>query len=73
MKPETAKLLEETRRRLFETDEFQASRDLIQWTQPNSGEPENLDVLLDRVEQYAPAVKQWANSFDNLATDSVER
>ena len=73
MKPETAQLLEKTRQQLFESEEFRASRDLIRWTIPNSGEPEDLDVLLDRVERYAPAMKQWVDSFDNPPTNNTEQ
>ena len=64
MKPETQKLLEETKQRLFESDEFVASRDPIQWVQTNSGEPDDLDTLLDRIHRFAPAMQQWADLFN---------
>jgi hypothetical protein len=69
MKPETKQLLEETKKRLFESDEFRLSRDLIQWVQPNAGEPDDLDTLLDRIDQFAPSMQRWADSFnDSRAT-----
>ena len=62
MKPETQKLLEETKQRLFESDEF--ARDIIRRNQATSGKPDNLDMLLDRVDRFAPAMQRWADSFD---------
>jgi hypothetical protein len=73
MKPETEQLLEKTRQKLFDSEEFQASRDLIRWTIPNSGEPDDLDILLDRVERYTPTMKQWVDSFDNPVTQNAEQ
>lgn len=64
MKPETTQLLEETKRRLFESDEFKASRELIQWVQLNSGDPDDLDTLLDRIDRFAPSMQRWADSFN---------
>ena len=53
MSTDTKKLHEDTRQRLFEFDEFRVSRELVQWVQPNSGEPDDLEVLLDRVDSFA--------------------
>ena len=68
MKPEIEKLLEDTRQRLFESDEFRVNRELVQRVQPNSGESDELDVLLDRIDRFAPAMQQWANSFNESQT-----
>jgi len=73
MRPETEKLFEETRRRLFESDEFRVPRDLLQWAPSNSGEPQDLDVLLDRVDRFAPAMRKWADSFDNPQSTNEEQ
>ena len=73
MKPETEKLFEDTRRRLFESDEFRISRDLIQWAPHNTGDIEDLDVLLDRVDQFAPMMKQWADSFNIPQSENTEQ
>ena len=70
--PATQQLLEDTRRRLFEADEFQISRNLIQWTQQNSGKIENLDTLLERIDNFAPAMQQWAESFDKTQPINTE-
>jgi hypothetical protein len=72
MKPETEKLFEDTRQRLFESDEFRASRELIQWVQTNAGNPDDLDTLLDRVDRFAPIMQQWANSFNILQARVTE-
>ena len=64
MKQETQKILEETKQRLFKSDEFKVSREHIQWVQPNSGEPDELDTLLDRIDQFAPSMQRWADSFN---------
>jgi len=72
MKPETEHLLTDTKRRLFESDEFRVSRNLIRWTQRNSDKPEELDVLLDRIDRFAPAMRQWADSFDGMQPESTE-
>ena len=64
MTPETEQLLEDTRRRLFESEEFRVNRELIQWVQPNSGDTDDLDSLLDRADLFAPAMQQWADSFN---------
>ena len=64
MKPETSQLLDDTRRRLFESDEFRVSRELVQWVETNSGEPDDVDEILDRIERFAPAMQQWADSFN---------
>ena len=73
MKPETQKLLEKTKQRLFESDEFSASRDLIQWVQTNSGEPDDLDTLFERIDRFAPAVQRWADSFDTPQAKMTEQ
>ena len=70
--PATKTLLEDTRRRLFESDEFRVSRNLIQWTQQNSGKQENLDTLLARIDNFAPAMQQWAESFDETQPINTE-
>jgi hypothetical protein len=64
MQPELEKLLEDTKQRLFHSDEFRVSRDLIRRTQGNAGQTEELDVLLERIDRFAPAMKQWADSLD---------
>jgi hypothetical protein len=73
MKPETQKLLEETKQRLFESDEFAVSRNLIQWVQTNSGKPDDLDTLLDRIDRFTPAMQQWADSFDEPQKNIAEQ
>ena len=65
MNSETEKILEETKQRLFESDEFKVSREHIKWVQPNSGEPDKLDVLLERIDRFAPSMQQWADSFND--------
>ena len=72
MKPETEKLLEDTRRRLFESDEFRINRELVQWVQPDQGQPDDLDTLLDRIDRYVPAMQRWANSFNETQTQITE-
>jgi hypothetical protein len=72
MKPETKKLLEETKQRLFESDEFKVSREHVQWVQPNFGEPDNLDTLLNRIEQFAPSMQRWADSFNEPQKQRME-
>ena len=73
MKPETERLLEATRQRLFESDEFRVNRELVQWIQPNAGESDDLDTLLDRIDRFAPAMQQWANSFNEPQSKITEQ
>ena len=72
MQKKTEKLLEATKQRLFQSDEFRVSRDLIRWTQRNSDKPEELDVLLERIDRFAPAMRQWADSFDETQPENAE-
>jgi hypothetical protein len=72
MKPETEKLLEDTQKRLFGSDEFRVNRELIQGVQPNSGQSDDLDTLLDRINRFAPAMQRWANSFNEPQTQITE-
>jgi len=65
MRPETSQLLDDTQRRLFESDEFRVSRELVQWVETNSGELDDVDEILDRIERFAPAMQQWADSFNS--------
>ena len=73
MTSETKKLHEDTRRRLFDSDEFRVNRELIQWVQPNAGKPDDLDTLLDRIDRFAPAMQRWANSFNETQTQIAEQ
>jgi hypothetical protein len=73
MNPATEKLLEDTRQRLFESDDFRVNRELVQWVQPNTGDPDDLDTLLDRIDRFAPAMQQWANSFNGPQTQVSEQ
>ena len=72
MRPETEQLLEDTQKRLFESDEFRVNRELIQGVQPNSRQPDDLDTLLDRTDRFAPAMQRWANSFNKPQTQITE-
>ena len=72
MTPETEKLLEDIRRRLFESEEFRVNRELIQVVQPNSGKPDDLDSLLERIDRFAHAMQQWADSFNESRTRFAE-
>ncbi|GHT10543.1 hypothetical protein FACS1894170_02810 [Planctomycetales bacterium] len=65
MKAETEKLLAETKERLFVSDEFSAVRKIISWTPPNSGEVEDLDVMLDRIDRFAPGMQEWLDSMED--------
>ena len=67
-KPEAQKLLEETKQRLFESDEFVVSRNLIQGDQTNSCQPDDLDTLLDRIDRFAPAMRQGVDPFVDSAS-----
>jgi hypothetical protein len=72
MNTEIEQLLEDTKQRLFQSDEFRVSRDLIQWTQRNSGKQEDLEVLLELIDRFTPAMRQWADSFDEAQPETIE-
>ena len=64
MKPETQKLLEETRQTLDEfADFFATSRNPVHCDQTDSGEPDDLDTLFDRIDEFAPAMQRWADQW----------
>ena len=63
MKPETAKMLKELEYELFESEEHASTRAILNVAPQNDGELENVDTILDRVEEYAPAMQQLVNYF----------
>ena len=69
MKHETERLLEETKRRLFESDEFLVNREMYTCAQP-SHTTLDLDTLLERVDNFAPSARLWADSFDWEASNA---
>jgi hypothetical protein len=60
----TEKRIQETEQELFESEEFRPVRELLCWTPPNHGESEDLEVLLERIEKFAPDAAQWIDSFN---------
>jgi len=43
---------------------FATSRNPVHCDQTDSGEPDDLDTLLDRIDEFAPAMQRWVESFD---------
>lgn len=69
MEQTTQNLIEQTRKELFESEEFAVVRKILTWTPPNTGAEENLDVLFDRVDKSAPDIQEWIDSFDTEQND----
>jgi len=63
MKPETAALLKEMEHEFFESDEYAPLRAGLFSTPKNDDEPEELDVVFDRIDEYAPAMHNFIDSF----------
>ncbi|GHT45804.1 hypothetical protein FACS189454_05890 [Planctomycetales bacterium] len=61
MKAETEKLLNETIQDLFHSDRFKPIRDVMNLEIPNRDKVEDLDVLLDRVDKFAPGMQAFAD------------
>jgi hypothetical protein len=53
MKQTTQDLMEQTRKELFESEEFAVVRKILTWTPSDTtGTRESLDTLFDKVEHY---------------------
>ena len=63
MKPETATLLKEMEHEFFESDEYVPIRASLFNTPKDDDEPEELDVVFDLIDEYAPTMHNFINSF----------
>jgi len=63
MGPETAKMLKEMEYEFFESDEYASTRAVLCGAPKNDGEPEDIDVVFDRIDKYAPAMREFVHSF----------
>lgn len=66
MNSQSQQVLDDTERMLFESREFQVSRDLITQTVQNSGTSDDIETLLSRVHVLAPAMNAWINSIEDM-------
>ena len=62
MKPSTAKMLKDLEHEIFASDECESVRAILNAAPQNSGEPEDIDMVLDRVDKYAPAMHRFIDS-----------
>jgi hypothetical protein len=70
MKPETEKLLKETKYMLFESDEFKPVRDFICKTPPDTDHAlEDLDTIFERIDRNAPAMRNWVDTLLGVNAD----
>ena len=63
MKPETAAMLKRLEHEFFESDEFASVRTVLNSAPKNDGELEDLDVVFDRIDRFAPAMHRLIDSF----------
>ena len=63
MKPETAAMLQRLEHEFFRSDEFASVRAVLNSATTNDGELEDIDIVFDRIEEYAPAMHRLIDSF----------
>jgi cob(I)alamin adenosyltransferase len=63
MRTETAAMLKDLEYELFESEEHASTRAVLNMSPQNDGESEDIDTILDRIDEYAPATQQLINSF----------
>ena len=66
MKPETAETLKELEHELFESEEHAPVRAFLSDSPKNDGKSEDIDVIFDRIEKNAPAMRKFVNSVLNI-------
>jgi len=71
MRPKTAEMLKQVEYGLFESDKYAPVRTALH-TPPtnNDDEPEDIDNVLDRIEEFAPDMR---NFVDSLLCPSVNK
>ena len=68
MKPETAKMLKELEYEMFESEEHASIRAMFSDAPRNDGKLEDIDVVLDRIDNMAPALIEFVNTLINIPT-----
>ena len=63
MRPETIEILKKIEQQLFESEEHASVRAALSQSPQNSDVPEDVDDILDRIKEYAPAMQQFVESF----------
>jgi hypothetical protein len=66
MKQTTHDLIEQTRKELFESDEFAVVRKILTWVPPNLETQTEVDIddLLQRNNDLASDMQEWVDSFN---------
>ena len=63
MKPETAEILKKLEYELFESEEHASTRAVLNTAPKNDGISEDIDAVFARIEEYAPAMREFIDSF----------
>ena len=63
MRPETAARLKKMEHEFFESDEYAPIRAGLFSAPKDNDEPEELDVVFDRIDEYAPAMHKFIDSL----------
>ena len=67
MKLETIEMLKELEYELFESEEHAPVRDFLNDSPKNDSEPEDIDIIFDRIEKRTPAMRKFVNSVLNVS------
>jgi len=63
MRPETAEMLQKLEYELFESESHASTRAVLNGAPKNSGEPEDIDTIFTRIDEYAPSMRQFVDTF----------